>query len=126
VSEVVQIVSHGSNRVGKFNLSHELMGSAAERPMVDALLSLCNVILRDEHESGRGMEYIATSDLFQPLVEGEEIPHYRIEYAFDMAFDNPELEANRTTTGKFGFVAIRQNIVRVPAASLGHAVNLIH
>jgi hypothetical protein len=121
--EVVKIVSQGSNRVGKFRLPYELLGDDVKRPMVTALLSLCTVLDHYEHESGRGLEYIVASELFQPLIEGEEIPNYRIEFAYDRAFDNTEHEALRTNTGPFGFVAIRQHILRVPAASLGHAVN---
>jgi hypothetical protein len=80
------------------------------------------VLSCDEHESGRGKSYIGSSDLFQPLTEGEEIPQYRIEFAYDRAFDNPEHEAGRVNNGAFGFVAIRQNIIRVPTAALNYAV----
>jgi hypothetical protein len=125
--DVVKVVSQGSSRVGKFNLSYEMLGDDVKRPMVQALLAMCTILAQYEHESGRGQEYIAACELFQPLAEGEEIPHYRIEFAFDRAFDNPELEQQRTNAGPFGFVAIRQHILRVPAASLGHAVHsLLH
>jgi hypothetical protein len=120
---VVKIVSQGSNRVGKFNLSYELLNDGNERAMVAALIGLCDVISVEEHESGRGRQYICASSLFQPLTEGEEIPQYRIEFAYDREFDNQEHEDSRINAGPFGFVAIRQNILRVPAASLGHAVN---
>lgn len=115
-------VFSSSPRVGKFNISHELLNNPAERPMLQALMGLCVVLEVEEHESGRGKQYIATSELFQNLLEGEEIPNYRIEFAFDRAFDNPEYEVRRVDNGSFGFVAIRQHIVRVPTASAGHAV----
>lgn len=122
MDQVVQVVSTGSNRVGKFNISHEMLADADERVMVQALMGLCIVLNCEEHESGRGVAYIASSELFQPLMEGEEIPQYRIEFAFDCAFDNPDHEVNRINNGPFGFVAIRQHIIRVPTAAFNYAV----
>lgn len=104
-----------SNRVGKFQVLHEILMSGDEAPMLRALFGLCVVLEVGEHESGRGKLYIATSDLFQPLTEGEEIPTYRIEYAYDCAFDDPTHETVRVNNGPFGFVAVRQNIVRAPS-----------
>ena len=108
-----------SNRIGKFNLAHELLRDGAARPMLQALFGLCVVLEAEEHESGRGKTYIAASELFQPLAEGEEIPEYRIEFACNQAFPNPDYEAKRMNSGAFGFVAIRNIIVRAPAAQLG-------
>lgn len=122
MDQVTQIVSTGSNRVGKFLLSYELLGDAKERPVVQALMGLCVVLSCEEHESGRGKTYIGSSDLFQPLAEGEEIPQYRIEFAYDQPFQNPEHEANRVNNGAFGFAAIRQNIIRVPTAAFSYTV----
>lgn len=120
MDQVVQVVSTGSNRVGKFLISYELLGNGRERLMLQALMGLCLVLSCDEHESGRGKEYIASSNLFQPLAEGDEIPQYRIEMTFDSAFDNPEYEASRINSGSFGFVAIRQHIIRVPTAAFSY------
>ena len=72
-----EVIYPGSNRIGKFNLQHELLRDGAERPMLQALFGLCVVLGTEAHESGRGLTYIAASDLFQPLAEGEEIPEYR-------------------------------------------------
>jgi hypothetical protein len=104
-----------SNRVGKFNVLHEVLRS--ERGMIGALLGLCTLIESGPHESGRGIEFIAAGPLFQELAEGEEIPEYRIEMSVE-PFENPEREAARTNSGRFGFVAIRKTVVRVPAASM--------
>lgn len=113
-------VYSGSNRVGKFNMLHEILGDGRERPMLQALFSLCVVLDCFDHESGRGKTYIAASDLFQPLLEGEEIPDYRIEVAWpDQDFQNPERAKNALTSGGFRFAAIRQNIVRVPPLNIG-------
>lgn len=113
-----EVVFPDSNRIGKFNLAHELLRDGAQRPMLQALFGLCVVLEVDDHESGHGKTYIAASDLFRPLAEGEEIPEYRIEFACNQAFDNPEREASRINSGVFGFCAIRQIIVRVPPAQL--------
>src|SRR4051812_12079480 len=115
-----EIAYPDSNRVGKFNLAHELLRDGAARPMLQALFGLCVILDVEEHESGRGKTYIAAAELFQPLAEGEEVPEYRIEFACNQAFANPEHEAKRLDSGAFGFVAIRQIIVRVPPAQLGH------
>jgi hypothetical protein len=104
-----------SPRVGRFNLTYETLRD--DREMCKALFSLCIVLAVEDHESGRGKTYTAASDLFQPLQEDEEIPFYRIEMVCNQPFENPEREAQRVDSGPFGFVAIRQNIIRVPALS---------
>ena len=124
-----EVIYPGSNRIGKFNLQHELLRDGAERPMLQALFGLCVVLGTEAHESGRGLTYIAASDIFQPLAEGEEIPEYRIEFAAGVPFPNPEHEARRLNSGAFGFVAVRQIIVRVPAATFtthGKLPNQLH
>jgi len=116
-----------SNRVGKFNIMHEQLHNGAERPMLQALFGLCVVLDTQEHESGRGKTYYAASELFQPLAEGEEIPEYRIEFAAPgVPFPNPEHEARRLASREFGFVAVRQNIVRVPPAQMSYQPHVIH
>jgi len=113
-----------SNRVGKFKILHEVLTSGDERAMLHALFGLCVILDTVDHESGRGKEYIAASELFQPLAEGEEIPDYRIEFATQgRAFTNPEHEVGALVAqGGFRFKAIRQIIVRVPPATLMHRV----
>jgi len=113
-----EVVYPDSNRVGKFNLLYEVLRDGTQRPMMLALFGLCIILDVDEHESGRGKTYVAASELFQPLTEGEEIPEYRIEFAANMPFANKELEAKRLNSGQFGFVAVRKIIVRVPPAQL--------
>jgi hypothetical protein len=127
--EKKEIVYPDSNRIGKFNLTHELLRDGSARPMLQALFGLCVVLDAEEHESGRGKSYIAASDLFQPLAENEQVPEYRIEFACNQAFTNPEHEARRLNSGAFGFVAVRQIIVRVPAATFtthGKAPHQLH
>lgn len=114
--ETQTIVYPSSNRIGKFNVMYELMEDGLERPMLQALFGLCIVLEVLEHESGRGKTYIAASELFQALAEGEEIHEYRIDYVRNQAFPNPEHEARRLNSGVFGFVATRQIIIRVPSA----------
>jgi hypothetical protein len=114
----MQIAYPDSNRIGWFKISHESLQDGAHAPMLKALFGLCVILELAEHESGRGKMYTAASELFQPLAEGEEIPEYRIEFAFDQAFPDPEHEAKRIDNGRFGFVAIRKLIVRVPPATL--------
>jgi hypothetical protein len=115
--EKKEIVYPSSNRIGKFNVSYEILEDGSARPMLQALFGLCVVLEVEEHESGRGKLYFAASDLFQPLAENEEVPEYRIEFACGMPFPNPEHEQRRLNSGAFGFVAVRQIIVRVPAAT---------
>lgn len=113
-----EVVYSGSNRIGKFNLLYSLLQDGTQRPMLQALFGLGVVLDTFENESGRGKTYIVASDLFQPLSEGEEIPEYRIEFACNQPFPNSEYELRRLNNGVFGFVAIRQIVVRVPPAQL--------
>jgi hypothetical protein len=113
----MEIVHPDSNRVGSFNILNEVLRDDA--PMCAALFALCTLLASEDHESGRGKTYIAASALFEPLAEGEEIPEYRIEFAYDQPFANPEWEARRVASGKFGFAAFRKIIVRVPTAQSG-------
>ena len=100
------------NRIGSFLVSYETI--ANDRVMLGALLALCVVLDVENHESGRGTRYIGASELFQPLAEGDEVPEYRIEFAFDQPFANAEWERRRVNSGRFGFAAFRKIIVRVP------------
>jgi hypothetical protein len=113
-TESRQVWFPDSNRIGKFNLLSEVLHDGTQRPMLQALFGLCRILEVIDHESGRGKTYIAASDLFQPLAEGEEIPEYRIEMACNMPFEDPKRETARINSGSFGFVAIRNIIVRVP------------
>ena len=127
--EKKEIVYPDSNRIGKFNVTHEILRDGSARPMLQALFGLCVVLDAEEHESGRGKTYITASDLFQPLAESEEVPEYRIEFACNQAFPNPEHEARRLNSGAFGFIAVRQTILRVPAATFtthGKAPHQLH
>jgi hypothetical protein len=119
--ETKQIAYPDSNRIGKFQILHEVLFDGRERPLLQALFGLCLILDTEDHESGRGKTYIAASALFQPLIEGEEIPEYRIECAWpDQAFKNPEHENDCIGSAGFRFKAIRQIIVRVPPAQLTH------
>lgn len=119
-----------SNRVGSFNVTYAQLSNDAERPMLEALFALCEAMLKvEEHESGRGRTfYAASNSLFCPLVEDEEIPEYRIEFAAPGAtFANPEDEARAVTAqGGFRFVAIRKTILRVPAIALAVQSKMVH
>ena len=117
----MQISYPDSNRIGQFNVLFE-----AHDPRLAALMSLCTVLRSERHESGRGMSYIAASALFEPLAEGEEVPGYRIECAYDCAFEQHEHQARRIDAGQFGFVAIRQVVVRVPAVAVKHQQYTVH
>lgn len=118
--EKKQVYSHDP-RVGKFNLRYELLESGADRPLVQAIFGLCSEIHEvSENESGRGKTYIATSVLFQPLIEGDEIPEYRIECELARRFTDEE-NAKAVVSGGFKFYATRKIIVRVPTIGV-HAV----
>ena len=121
----IEIAHPDSNRVGKFNLPYETLHDGAQRPMLQALFALCTVLQEEPHESGRGVRFIAAGDLFQPLAEGEEIPDYRIEFAYDMPFPAADHQARRLDVGRFGFVAIRQFVLRPPAVGI-HAQAHLH
>lgn len=102
----MEIVYSGSNRIGRFQIVFEVLD---DRALCEALFSKCVVLASEPHESGRGRGFIAASELFQELGEGEEIPEYRIEV------DHLD--------GKFTFRAIRQTIIRAPAIAFSHAIH---
>lgn len=102
----MEIVYSGSNRIGRFQVAFEVLD---DRALCEALFSKCVVLASEPHESGRGTGFIAASDLFQELTEGEEIPEYRI--------DVDHLD------GKFTFKAIRQIIIRAPSIGISHALH---
>lgn len=83
------------SRVGKFNIPHE-----CDAETLQALLKQVKILQVENHESGRGVTFMAVSSLFQALTEGEEIPEYRI------------------TVDKDGFKAIRNTIIRVPTINM--------
>lgn len=112
----MKVAYANSNRVGRINVLYAVIRD--ERPMIAALMALCVVLECEEHESGRGKTYTCASELFQPLNEGDEIPEYRLEFVHDQQFENPEREAARINSGKFGFVAIRNHILRAPLLSI--------
>lgn len=116
----MEILYKDSNRLARINILFDMLRE--HREMVGALMALLVPLQVEPYESGRGMTYIVACDakvpLFEELAEGEEIPEYRIVWAFDGAFPEPEREARRVSSGKFGFVAIRNTIVRVPAVAM--------
>lgn len=113
-----EIIYPSSSRIGKFNLMYDLLRDGRERPMLQALFGLCVVLETEPHESGRGKTFYAASDLFEPLREGEEIPQYRIEFVCDKPFEQEDWQRRRIESGPFGFVAIRNTIIRVPPATV--------
>ena len=122
----MEIAYSDSNRIGQFRVLFETLIEHAAK--IGALMALCApskdhptaAILHVENcESGRGKIYTAASPLFDELKEGEEIPEYRIEIIYDQPFENPEWEARRMNSGKFGIAAFRKIIVRVPPAQIG-------
>lgn len=113
----MKIAYANDNRIGRINVLYEVIRD--EREMVGALMALCVVLECEDHESGRGKTYTCASKLFQPLNDGDEIPEYRLEFVHDQPFELPEREAVRVNSGKFGFVAIRNTIVRAPLALHG-------
>lgn len=121
-----QIAYADSPRIGKFHIPHETLNDGAQRPLLQALFGLCVVLEAGDHESGRGKTYIAASELFEALSEGDEVPEYRIEFAFDMPFEALDHEARRLNNGRFGFVAIRKIIVRVPPVSVSLRPQVTH
>jgi len=121
-----ELVYHASNRIGKFNLLHEVLAADANRPWLQALFGLCVVLSTEENESGRGKTYIAVSELFEGLGEGEEIPQYRIEMAPVGSFADGFLESRRKDSGEFSFAAVRNTIVRVPPVQTHHTAKQVH
>lgn len=108
-----------SPRIGRFNI----LSDKIDDPHSQALFSLCTVLHEEPHESGRGTTFYAASDLFQPLNEGEEIPEYRIESVFDGNFEREDYQHQRIDSGRFGFVAIRNTIIRVPTLGIQTTVH---
>ena len=125
-TDKVEICYPDSPRIGKFSIRHEALRDGAQRPMLQALFGLCVILEVSEDASGRGKEYVAASDMFQALEEGEEIPRYRIECATHMAFADPDHEERRLDSGAFGFVAIRNIVVRVPPIALRATAHQVH
>lgn len=103
-----------SNRVGCFHLPDSIQ---QDRDLCRALLSVGKVLKHGRHPDGNAETFYVASDMFDPLSEGEEIPVYRIDFVANCPFDDPDKEARRVNVGPFGFVAIRQYILRVPPAT---------
>jgi hypothetical protein len=121
----MKIAYQDSNRIGKINILYETIRE--DRELVGALMALLLPVLHvEDHESGRGKTYYAASELFQPIVEDEEIPQYRIEFVHDQPFEDAEREVARVNSGKYGFVAIRNTIVRVPPLHIGGRAHQPH
>lgn len=108
---MIQQHAYHDPRVGRFALPRDI-----ERPIAEALLSAC-VVLHDEQVPG-GHEFIAHAPLFEPLMEGEEIPRYRIEFVANCPFEDAGLEAKRVDVGPFGFAAVRQYVLRIPTIAI--------
>ena len=119
------VVYSQSPKIGKFSLLDEVLADGANRPWLQALFGLCVVLETQRDESGRGVQYIAASELFQPLAEGEEIPKYRIDMTHN-TFLRDDHEARRLDSGGFGFVATRQHLIRVPPLQVGHRAHRTH
>ena len=100
-------------RIGKFNVLHEKHGEC-----FTALRKVLKLRHAGAHPSGRGKTYVAESDMFEPLGDGQEIPEYRIESVHDGAFECPIHQARRIDSERYGFIAVRNNIIRVPAVQM--------
>jgi hypothetical protein len=121
----MKIAYTASNKIGSFNLMYEVLNDGRNRSWLQALFGLCIILHVEENESGRGKTYIAASELFQPLNEGEEIPEYRIECELAKPFTEEE-QAKALAGGKFKFYAVRKIIVRVPPAQMIMRPHLTH
>lgn len=121
-----QIAYPHSPRIGKFHIPHETLNDVVQRPLLQALFGLCVVLEAGDHDSGRGKTYIAASELFDALEEGDEVPEYRIEFAYGMPFESADYEARRLNGGGCGFVAIRKIIVRVPPIQVSLRPQITH
>ena len=118
----MEIFYPNSNRIGRLLILHETIDSHPE--MLGALFALGVIVHVEDHESGRGKVYDMACRhngpaLFDALQEGDEIPEYRVEWVHDGTFENPEREAKRVDSGRFGFAFIRKVIVRVPPVQIG-------
>lgn len=118
-----KIVYSESPRIGKFSLLDGVLADGSNRPWLQALFGLCVVLETGRDESGRGVEYVCASELFQPLVEGEDVPRYRIECDLAKPFTEEE-RAKALESRRFLFYAVRQIIVRVPPAQFGGVARL--
>jgi hypothetical protein len=112
-----QVYYRDSNRLGKFSIRDEILNDGAERPWLGALFAMCVVIASHPDESGRGREFIAACKMFEPLVEGEEIPRYRIECESIRPFTEDE-RARATASCGVRFYAVRNHIVRAPLLAI--------
>ena len=118
MEENKEIAYSDSNRIGKFSIMFEML---EDRELIGALMALMAPVLEAyPHESGRGTTFVAASELFQELQEGDEIPEYRIEFDHPTRPLPPERARECTKSGAFGFRAIRNTIVRVPPATFSH------
>jgi hypothetical protein len=106
-----------SDRIGMLLILYETLRD--ERELVGALVALGTIISCEDHESGRGKVFTLACEHFQRLAEGEEIPEYRVEFVYDQPFADPEWEAKRVNSGKFGFAFFRKIIVRAPPLEIG-------
>ena len=114
-------IAYNNPKVGIMNITHEMH---ADRELMSALMKHVTVLNAQQHESGRGIEYIVSCELFDDLKEGEEIPEYRIEMCPPgMKFDNDEYEQRKQVGTDFRFVAIRQFIIRAPVLSTSLSVH---
>ena len=113
----MEIKYANSNRVGCFRI---LRDNAIEPAFLKALHALITPLHKEPDDTGRGVMFFAASDLFEPIEEGAEVPEYRIEAVYDGHFEAPDWEARRVNSGRFGFVAIRKIVVRVPTAHITH------
>jgi len=116
----MEIFYPDSNRLGQFLIAHETL--RADSSMVGALIALFAVLHIEDHESGRGKVFTVAAKppmiALDELDDGEEIPQYRVEFAYGRPFENPEWEARRINSGRFGFAFFRKIIVRVPVLAM--------
>lgn len=100
-----------SPRVGRFCLPAKLK---EDRDLVRALLASCTTILSHAPVSG-GEEFYAVHPMFDELLEGEEIPSYRIDF-FSPGEEPPEHKP--FTSEGLTFSCTRQFILRVPTVEI--------
>lgn len=124
----MQIVYPDSNRVGKFRIKYEQLRCGADAPLLKALFGLCVILETEEvDETGHGKMFYASSDLFEPLAEGENIPEYRIECAWpDQPFKNPDYEKDCIRAGNFRFRAVRKYVINVPPLTTVVSIPRLH
>lgn len=119
-SKTTHLVHHpDGNRVGRVSILYATLHDGAERPMLRALFDLCRLVSEFPHECGRGQTFVLDGPLFDELAPGDEVPEYRVEYAWaGRPFTNPEHEQGCVRSGAFRFKAIRKIVIRVPPAAL--------